>query len=106
MREYDSNGVAMTLKEFKALKRLENRRVYMIFSDGQEVIATLFSITTDLDESRHLIYDQVEWSALPHADAGAGAFRGKRSGELPRITKKLTTNLPSEKPVALFALNL
>jgi small nuclear ribonucleoprotein (snRNP)-like protein len=45
----------MTLKEFKALKRLENRRVYMIFSDGQEVIATLFSITTDLDESRHLI---------------------------------------------------
>jgi hypothetical protein len=63
----------MTLEEFKALKGLENRRVHMVFSDGQEVIATLFSITTDLDESRHLIYDQVEWSALPHADACAGA---------------------------------
>jgi hypothetical protein len=64
----------MTLEEFKALKGLENCRVRMIFSDGQEVIATLFSVTTDLDESRHIIYDKVEWSALPHVDVGAGAY--------------------------------
>jgi hypothetical protein len=62
----------MTLEEFKALKRLEDRRVRMNFIDGQEVIATLISVTTDLDESQHLIYDKVESSALPHADADAG----------------------------------
>jgi hypothetical protein len=62
----------MTLEEFKSLKGLENRRVRMIFSDGQEVIATLLS--TDFDKSRHLIYDKVEWSALPHTDVGAGAY--------------------------------
>jgi hypothetical protein len=60
----------VTLEEFKALKGLEGRRVRMIFTDGQEVIARLFSITTDLDQSRHLIYDKVEWSALTHADVG------------------------------------
>jgi len=64
----------MTLDEFKALKGLEDRRVRMAFSDGQEVIAELVSVTTDLDESRHLIYDKVEWSALPHSDCGAGAY--------------------------------
>jgi small nuclear ribonucleoprotein (snRNP)-like protein len=35
----------MTLEEFKALKRLEDRRVRMNFIDGQEVIATLISVT-------------------------------------------------------------
>jgi small nuclear ribonucleoprotein (snRNP)-like protein len=50
----------MTLEEFKALKDFEDRRVRMLFTDGQEVVATLISITTDLDESRHLIYDRVE----------------------------------------------
>ncbi|HXS76763.1 MAG TPA: hypothetical protein VN753_11345 [Terracidiphilus sp.] len=64
----------MTLHEFKALKSLEDRRVRMMFIDGQEVIATLVSVTTDLDESRHLIYERVEWTALPHADAGAEAY--------------------------------
>ena len=49
----------MTLGDFKALKGLEDRRVRMIFTDGQEVVATLVSVTTDLDESRHLIYDRV-----------------------------------------------
>ena len=70
----------MTLEEFKSLKALENHRVRMIFSDGQEVIATLLSITTDLDESRHLIYDKVEWTALPHTGVGAGAYYS--SGEV------------------------
>jgi hypothetical protein len=65
---------AMTLEEFKALKVCEDRRVRMIFTDGQEVIATLVSVTTDLDESRHLIYDRVEWSALPHVDRGTEAY--------------------------------
>jgi hypothetical protein len=63
----------MTLDEFKALKSLEDRRVRMVFSDGQDLVATLVSVTTDLDESRHLIYDKVEWSALPHADCGRAA---------------------------------
>jgi hypothetical protein len=56
----------MTLEEFKALKLLEGRRVRIAFADGQEVIATLFDVTTDLDESQHLIYKNVEWSAQPH----------------------------------------
>jgi hypothetical protein len=68
------NGVAMTLEEFKSLKGLENRRVRMVFSDGQEIIATVLSLATDLDESRHLIYNKVEWSALPHADGVVGAY--------------------------------
>jgi hypothetical protein len=68
------DGVAMTLEEFKSLKGLENRPVRMVFSDGQEIIATVLSIATDLDESRHLICDKVEWSALPHADGIIGAY--------------------------------
>jgi hypothetical protein len=51
----------------------------MLFIDGQEVIATLVSVTIDLDESRHLIYERVEWSALPHVHRGAVAFHS--SGE-------------------------
>lgn len=64
----------MTLDEFNALRHLENRRVHMVFSDGQQVIATLVSATTDFDGSRHLIYDKVEWSALPHIDRGNSAY--------------------------------
>ena len=64
----------MTLDDFKALKSLEDKRVRMLFADGQEVVATLVSVTTDFDESCHLIYDRVEWSALPHADRGVAAY--------------------------------
>ncbi len=64
----------MTLDDFKALKGLEGRRVRITFVDGQEIVATLVSVTTDLDDSRHLIYDRVEWSALPHADRGEAAY--------------------------------
>jgi hypothetical protein len=64
----------MTLEEFKALKAFQGRRVRMVFTDGQEVVATLIDVTTDLDDSRQLIYDRVEWSALPHVDRGAAAY--------------------------------
>jgi hypothetical protein len=37
----------------------------MTFTDAQVVIANLVSITTDFDESRHVVYDNVEWSAVP-----------------------------------------
>ena len=62
----------MTLEEFRALRSLQDRRVHMIFSDGQELIATLLSVSTDMDESRHLVYDKVEWStvALPEGHPG------------------------------------
>ena len=65
----------MTLDEFKSLKRFQDQRVRMTFADGEEIVATLFSITTDLDESRHLVYDKVEQStvARPHVNA-AGAY--------------------------------
>jgi hypothetical protein len=46
----------MTLEEFKALRGLQDRRVRMIFTDGKEIIATLDSVVTDFDESRHLTY--------------------------------------------------
>jgi len=73
----------MTVEEFKALKALVDCRVRMVFTDGQEVIATLTHITTDLDESRHLIYDRVEWSALPHLTGkGSILLAGRRFGEL------------------------
>ncbi len=64
----------MTLEEFKALKSLEGHRVRITFTDGQIVIATLFDVTVDIDDSQHLIYEKVEWSALPHKNIGNGAF--------------------------------
>ena len=64
----------MTLEEFRALRSLQDHRVHMIFADGQEVIATLLSVTTDMDESRHLIYDKVEWSAIPHLNGLTGPW--------------------------------
>lgn len=64
----------MTLDDFKALKNLEDRRVHIKFADGQKVIATLVSVTTDFDESCHLIYDKVEWSASTHPDRGEAAY--------------------------------
>jgi len=53
---------------------MEGRRVRIKFADGQEVVAKLVSVITDFDESRHLVYDNVEWSALPHADRGNAAY--------------------------------
>jgi len=70
----------MTLEEFKALRQLQDRRVHMIFSDGYELIATLVSVSTDLDESRHLVYDKVEWSSVPIADGGAGTYYSPGEG--------------------------
>ena len=64
----------MTLEEFRMLRDLQDHRVHMIFADGQEVIATLLNVSTDMDESRHLIYDKVEWSTLPHPEAFAGPW--------------------------------
>lgn len=50
----------MTMDRFMSLKALENQRVQFAFSDGQSLIARLLSVTTDFDQSQHLIYDQVE----------------------------------------------
>jgi hypothetical protein len=64
----------MTVEDFKALRGMQNHRVRMTFADGQELIATLFSVTTDLDESRHVIYEKLEWSVLPHPDLRDGLY--------------------------------
>jgi hypothetical protein len=64
----------MTLQEFKELRSLEGRQVRMTFSDGQSVIATLLSVSCDFDDSRHIVYDKVEWSALPHRGRTSEAF--------------------------------
>jgi hypothetical protein len=77
----------MTLKGFEALKGLQGRRVHMVFADGQDVIATLHSVTTDMDESQYLIYEKVEWSALPHLDKGAGAYYYSPGEELVRCSE-------------------
>ena len=52
----------MTLEEFKSLRDLQDKRVRMIFEDGEEIVATLVSISTDMDDSRHVIYEKVESS--------------------------------------------
>jgi hypothetical protein len=64
----------MTLEEFQALRALQDQRVRMTFSDGQVLTATLVSITADFDASRHIVYDKVEWSALPHPEGEDGAY--------------------------------
>ena len=56
----------MTFEAFKALTALQDRRVRMTFANGQQLIATLHSVSTDFDKSQHLIYREVEWSALHH----------------------------------------
>lgn len=69
----------MTLEQFRSLRVLQDRRVRLSFSDGQAFIATLLSVTTDFDGSRHLIYDKVEWSAQPHLERDYAA--GYAAGE-------------------------
>lgn len=64
----------MTLEEFQALRALQDRRVRLNFIDGQVLIATLTGITADFDKSRHIIYDNVEWSALPQPQRGNAAW--------------------------------
>ena len=64
----------MTLEEFQSIRDLEDLRVRMNFTDGQVVIATLVSITRDFDQSRHIVYDNVEWSALPHPESEGSAW--------------------------------
>jgi hypothetical protein len=59
----------MIVEEFIALRALQDRRVRMIFTDGQEIIATLDSVTTDFDGSQHLTYRKVESSTLHSTDA-------------------------------------
>ena len=46
--------------EFMSLRTLEDQRVLLTFRDGQSFIARLLSVTSDLDRSQHLVYDQVE----------------------------------------------
>ena len=64
----------MTLADFRALRDLQDHLVRMTFTDGQVVIANLVSITTDFDESRHVLYDNVEWSAVPHPSGDSGSW--------------------------------
>ncbi len=64
----------MTTTEFEALKMLEGKRVRIVFTDAQEVLATLIDVSVDHDGTQHLLYDDVLWSALPHVDVGRGAF--------------------------------
>jgi hypothetical protein len=64
----------MTKEEFRGLKSLEDRRVHMTFTDGQQVIATLITVQTDMDESQHLIYDRVEWDSSPGNRIDATTF--------------------------------
>lgn len=49
--------------EFRAAKELAGERVRMRFADGHEVVAVLFSATTDTDGTEHLVFGDVEWSS-------------------------------------------
>lgn len=64
----------MTVEEFRLLKGLEGSRVRLRFADHQEVVATLVSVTTDFDQSQHLVYESVEWFSSPHMNDGVGTF--------------------------------
>ena len=60
LKETLSGPPGLAADEFMALRALENQRVLLTFRDGQSFIARLLSVTSDLDRSQHLIYDQVE----------------------------------------------
>jgi hypothetical protein len=61
-------------RRIQSIEGLEGHRVRMVFTDGQNVTATLTSVTVDFDESRHLIYDKVKRSSQPTQDKGTEAF--------------------------------
>ena len=67
LQEMLSRPSGLAADEFMALRALENQRVLLTFRDGQSFIARLLSVTSDLDWSQHLVYDQVE---------GVSAFEG------------------------------
>ena len=67
LQEMLSRPSGLAADEFMALRALENQRVLLTFCDGQSFIARLLSVTSDLDRSQHLVYDQVE---------GVSAFEG------------------------------
>lgn len=64
----------MTPATYTAALALIDQPVRITFTDGQEVLAHLVSLTTDPDGSQHLLYDHVTWHRLPHNDFGSGAF--------------------------------
>ena len=70
----------MTLEAFRLLRGLEDRRVRMTFSDGQVVVATLVSATVDLDESCHVVYENVG-SSIPHPYSERSDHTWYASGE-------------------------
>ncbi len=74
----------MTYEQFKELKPLTGQRVHIVFTDKQEIIANLNEIAL-LPTGEHLLYDRVEWSALPHNDFGSGAFYAS-AGEIVSVT--------------------
>ena len=47
----------MSHEEFCSLKAFEDHSVQLTFIDGESVRAMLVSITVDLDQRRHLVYD-------------------------------------------------
>ena len=74
----------MTFEQFQALKPLTGQRVHIVFHDKQEIIANLNEIAL-LPTGDHLLYDQVEWTALPHNEFGSGAFYAS-AGEIVSVT--------------------
>ena len=60
LQETLSNSSGMSAEEFMALRASEGQRVQLTFHDGQSFVARLLSVTSDLNGSRHLVYDQVE----------------------------------------------
>jgi hypothetical protein len=53
------------------LREFEDLRVHMRFDDDHECIATLLSVSQDIDGSLHLVYDKVEWANDPRELATA-----------------------------------
>jgi hypothetical protein len=54
---------------FKEIRKLQGERVRMKFDDEREVVAQLLCATSDMDGSRHLIYDKIESGQPAQSDA-------------------------------------
>ncbi len=55
----------------RAARDLEGEKVKLCFSDGREVMAVLFSATTDTDGRQHVVFGDVAWSSE------AGSYDGR-----------------------------
>ena len=64
----------LTSEQFERLKLLQDRYVKLVFADGRFAICKLFSATTDIDGSQHVVYEDVDGTSSAVHTIPGGSF--------------------------------